>query len=784
MDSQNIESTSPRFIARPIMVFVAVALVTLLAGKMLFDNLREGIRQGVQRNISAVGALKASQIQDWLNGRIANAGSLSDNSFFAREATLWLQSGGRDDARRGQLVERMQAFLNGHHYRAIVLYDTSGRVMLSVGEKFKANGEVAAQVRRVAVAGETRLVDLYRSQDAALPVGLGFLSPLRQGKTRSGAIYLVENPEQYLFPLLHRWPGDSETAETQLVRIDGSDILFLDQLRYRKEPPLGFRLPLDTPQLAAATALRGKQGLLEHTQDYRGKPVLSYATAIKGTPWVLISKIDEAEAYRMVDQVRLAAGAIALFIFGLFGAWFWQWHRREQEAAEAAILKERVRADALILEGEKRFRLVFEHTALAMACYSLNGEFIEVNNAWCSMLGYSREEVLAQHLSWQQITHAEELEQGTSSVKQLIAGETEEIKLEKRYIRKDGKVLCASVQVSLKHDEKGEPEYFISAIQDITERKKAEQLISFMAYHDKLTGLPNRALLFDRLAHAMSHAKRNAKSVALLFVDLDGFKAINDKYGHEAGDTVLKMAAQRFLGCVRAVDTVSRFGGDEFAIVLGNLEEPQQAKIVAEKIMQVFSQSMILSDGCVCTVGASVGISIYPEHGSTMDKLMSAADHAMYESKRRSNNALTFFRKETPHKDDFQWIKFDDHYLVGVGEIDEQHRNMVYLLNRMNEALQHNETSESIAQIIDELIVATTHHFDTESRYMTQARYPEQSVHEAEHAQLVNEALQFKAQFNQGRELLVLQSIKDWLLEHIIYSDRKLATYLVQHGVK
>jgi diguanylate cyclase (GGDEF)-like protein/PAS domain S-box-containing protein/hemerythrin-like metal-binding protein len=511
--------------------------------------------------------------------------------------------------------------------------------------------------------------------------------------------------------------------------------------------------------------------------------VLSYATSIKGTPWVLISKIDEAEAYRIVDQVRLVAGVITLIIFGLFGAWFWQWRRHEKEAAGAAILKERVRADALRLEGEKRFRLVFEHTALAMVCYSRKGEFIEVNNAWCSMMGYSKEEVLAQHLSWQQITHAEEMEPGASLVKQLIAGEIEDFKIEKRYVRKNGKELWASVHVSLLRDVNGEPEYFIGAIQDITERRKAEQLISFMAYHDKLTGLPNRALLFDRLAHAMSHAKRNAKSVALLFVDLDGFKVINDKYGHKAGDSVLKIAAQRFQACVRAVDTVSRFGGDEFAIVLGNLEEPQQAKIVAEKIMQAFSQSMTLSDGYVCMVGASIGISIYPEHGSTMDKLMTAADQAMYESKRSDKNALTFFHKETP-KDDFQWIKFDDHHMVGVNEIDEQHRDLVHRLNRMNEALQHNESSEILGQILDELLEATTHHFDTESRYMTQSQYPGQSTHEAEHERLVNEALQFKAQFNQGRELLVLQTVKDWLLEHIIYSDRKLATYLVQHGVK
>jgi diguanylate cyclase (GGDEF)-like protein/hemerythrin-like metal-binding protein len=282
----------------------------------------------------------------------------------------------------------------------------------------------------------------------------------------------------------------------------------------------------------------------------------------------------------------------------------------------------------------------------------------------------------------------------------------------------------------------------------------------------------------------MSQAKRDAKHVALLFADLDGFKAVNDEFGHEAGDAVLRMSAQRFLACVRAVDTVARFGGDEFAIVLGGLEDPQQAKAVAEKIVQAFAQSITLADGRECHVGASVGISIYPEHGSAMDNLMVAADRAMYESKRGGRNRYTFFREVAPEKDELPWIKLDNAHLVGVGEIDEQHRNLVYLVNRLNDALRRDESPALIMQMFDELLEATTHHFATESRYMKELHYPEQDKHEAEHAHLVNDVAHFKVQFQQGRELLVLQSIKDWLLNHIVYSDKRLGAYLVQHGMK
>ena len=783
MDLQDIRSNPNRFTIRPMVVFVVAVFLFLLIGNLLFNNLREGIRQGVQRDIASVGVLKANLLHEWLDDRFADTKTLSENSFLSREVAQWLHAGGRDDARRSRLVERLEAFLDGHHYRTIVLYDASGRVMLTAGAALDSS-EMAAEASRVAASGSFTFIDLHRTKDASLPVAVGFMNPLREEDSYSGVIYLVEDPARYLFPLVHEWPRGSKTTETQLVRIDGDQVLFLNQLRHRSEPPMGFSLPLDTPQLAASIALRGKQGLLEHAQDYRNKSVLSYATAIKGTPWMLISKIDEDEAYRMVDQMRRVASYIALFIFGLIGAWFWQWFRREQAAVDAAILKERVRADALQMESEKRFRMVFEHTALPMVRNSLNGEFIEVNNAWCEMFGYSREEALSQHLTWQQITHSEDMEPSASLVSKLLAGEIEDIRIEKRYIRKDSEVLWGSLQVSLVRDENGAPEYLISAIQDITERKQAEQQISFMAYHDKLTGLPNRALLFDRLSQAMSQAKRDAKHAALLFIDLDGFKAVNDKYGHEAGDAVLRIAAQRFLACVRAVDTVARFGGDEFAIVLGNLDDPQQAKSVAEKIVQAFARGLSLPDGHECNVGASVGISIYPEHGSAMDSLLTAADQAMYGSKSSGKNTYTFFPEGAPVDDDSTWIEFDRSYLVGVREFDEQHRNMVFLGNRLNDALKRDEPAEVIAQMFDELVAAITSHFETEIRYMRNYHYPEQSEHEADHARLVNEALHLKGQFSEGRELSALHSIKDWLVKHITYEDKKLAAYLRQHGAK
>ena len=778
MDSQNNRMDPERFSFWPLAVFAAVMLVALLAGKLLFDELREGFRQEAQGNISAVGTLRAHQIEDLLEDRVSDVKALSDDSFFSHEAAQWMRGGARDDGSRRQLVEHLSAFLESHHFRAIVLYDIQDRVVLNVGTRIPDAQQMGVEASHVLESGLLKFIDLHRHQGASLPVAMGFMSPMHDGASNFGVVYLAEDPAQYLFPLLREWPSDKVTAETHLVRMEGERVVYLNQLRNRPEQPLGFSLPLDTPHLAAAIALRGKLGLLENARDYRGKQVLSYAIAIQGTPWVLISKIDEQEVGRIVDWSQRVAALLAVIVTGVFGIIFWYWHRRVRLVAEAVILKERVRTDALVKEAEKRCLTIFEHTLLPMMRSSLQGEIVEANDAWCNMFGYEREEIASQHLTWLQLTHADDLEHELALVKKLIAGEIEEFKIEKRYLRKDGKLLWGGVHVSLVRDAASEPESIACIIQDITARKQAELQISFMAYHDKLTGLPNRALLFDRLSQGMSQAKRDAKHLALLFVDLDGFKAVNDKHGHEAGDAVLRMAAQRFLACVRAVDTVARFGGDEFAIVLGSLDDSQQAKGVAEKIIQAFAQGLSLPDGQECYVGASVGISIYPEHGSAMDNLITAADQAMYESKHHGKNTYTFFKDEELPKEDTQWLKFEDSHLVGVHEIDEQHRNLAYLVNRLNDGLKHNESAESIQLMLDELLVATVHHFETESRFMTEYHYPEQLQHEDEHARLVNEAQHFKEQFSQGRELLILQSIKDWLLGHMAYSDKRLAAYL------
>lgn len=172
--------------------------------------------------------------------------------------------------------------------------------------------------------------------------------------------------------------------------------------------------------------------------------------------------------------------------------------------------------------------------------------------------------------------------------------------------------------------------------------EKLNQRLEIEATRDALTGLATRRVFRDRLAHDLVLSKRDNRIVAVIFLDLDGFKAVNDHYGHEAGDQVLQVVAQRWTTCIRETDLLARFGGDEFAISIGNLSEMAAAEPIAQALIDALSEDIHLSDGHHCRVGVSLGISLYPSHGSDVEALLASADGAMYFSKKAGKNRYAF----------------------------------------------------------------------------------------------------------------------------------------------
>jgi diguanylate cyclase (GGDEF)-like protein len=186
---------------------------------------------------------------------------------------------------------------------------------------------------------------------------------------------------------------------------------------------------------------------------------------------------------------------------------------------------------------------------------------------------------------------------------------------------------------------------FVSVI-DITERKNNESYLEYLSTHDQLTGVANRSLLYDRLNHALTFAKRDQKMVAVYFLDLDGYKTINDRFGHTVGDLLLVQIANRLEANLRASDTIARFGGDEFILVLENISDIEAIKPITEKILQSIAQPYQINDN-LCQVTTSIGISIFPLDGVSTEELINQADTAMYRAKQMGKNQYKFFNLRT-----------------------------------------------------------------------------------------------------------------------------------------
>jgi diguanylate cyclase (GGDEF)-like protein/PAS domain S-box-containing protein len=301
-------------------------------------------------------------------------------------------------------------------------------------------------------------------------------------------------------------------------------------------------------------------------------------------------------------------------------------------------------------ESEKRFRSMFEQAAVGISLTQLDGKFAEVNQRFASLVGYSREEL--SQLGFQSITHPDDLAAEMPLLNRLLRGESETYAMEKRFVCKNGDICWSNVTVSIRRNESGAPQQFIAVVEDIAARKRAEadlrsqqQHAQYLASHDSLTGLPNRSLLHDRLNHAIARAHRSNRMVAVMFLDLDRFKLINDTLGHKSGDQLLQTMAGRLQQVMREGDTVARLGGDEFVILAEDLPSEEIATNIAEQVLKQISGSVSL-DGHQLVLSTSIGISVYPKDSQNEHVLLKQADIAMYQAKEKGGSCLRYFDPE------------------------------------------------------------------------------------------------------------------------------------------
>jgi len=313
----------------------------------------------------------------------------------------------------------------------------------------------------------------------------------------------------------------------------------------------------------------------------------------------------------------------------------------------ARDLTDRRRAEADLREAQERFRSAFEHAPIGMALTSVDGKLFRVNRALVQILGRGESELLSSSIH--DLSHPDDREVCRDAMHHLMVGDTSSCQLEQRYLHHDGHPVWVAVSTSVVRGVNDEPLYLVTQVEDIGERRASGEALAHQAVHDPLTGLPNRLHFVERLSRELARAEQRHERIAVLFLDLDRFKVVNDSLGHSAGDRLLVAVADRLSATMGPTDVVARFGGDEFTILCQNVTSEETAELVAERVAEAIARPVALIEGEVF-VTASVGIALSGTTTDTPETLLRNADAAMYRAKDLGRDRAELFDAREHHR--------------------------------------------------------------------------------------------------------------------------------------
>ncbi|MGH8762429.1 MAG: diguanylate cyclase domain-containing protein, partial [Nitrosospira sp.] len=688
-------------------ICAALALVAPLVGFGIVKVHGPQLERNVYADLQTIADLKADQIELWLTERERDAETFAmSQGLIERIASLQQ----RDDKHlRERIRKRLDAARQASGYESVLLFDTGGQPLISgKGEQNTLPEITKALLSTTLQTKQRQSTDLFLDESGK--ARLDILMPLAPVTDANpiAVVVLRADLKQFLIPLVEKWPGISASAETLLIRQKGETVTYLNQLRHpMNAAPKHHSLTSGQDLSAALARLETSPGTVQGI-DYRGAPVFAAHRPVSGTGWRVLTKIDRDEVLAPLWTLVFWVSLVIFFaITAVSLAMLLLW-RQQRRAHQLAMLVRTAEQDRLL-------KYFYELPFIGMAITSPDTKrWLRFNNQLCEILGYSHEELAAKN--WMEMTHPEDIGKDIVEFERVMRGESEGYAMNKRYIRKDGSIVIASIDVKCVRTTDGRVDYFVAMIRDITEqehrkaealavqsqlqatldaipdmlfeldldgrchayhsartdlpaaspvedllgkrisdilppgtvdiilsalreagekglssgkqlelqgpqgklwfelsvsrkhvdpglgprfivlsrditeRKASEQRILNLAHYDALTGLPNRSLLGDRMKVAIQRAARQSTRLAVLFLDLDRFKPINDSLGHDIGDQLLKAVAERMLISVRSVDTVSRPGGDEFVVLLSEIETTEDAARVAEKLISALSQ--------------------------------------------------------------------------------------------------------------------------------------------------------------------------------------------------
>jgi diguanylate cyclase (GGDEF)-like protein/PAS domain S-box-containing protein len=435
-------------------------------------------------------------------------------------------------------------------------------------------------------------------------------------------------------------------AEGAMVSLVEGDELLVGAANGIAAGSVGSRRPLETS--IAYHAIQARDTILiERTEDdarldaaFRARigdrshicvPLLQGDTA-----FAALNVMSTSEDERLNEQDRQTLELLAVVLASAVS-----------RAAEFEAKREQVEALA-------RFEATYQGALTGMLLVSVEGQIIDANPAIQELLGFDDEELKDRFVS--EFVHPDDREEIVAAYAEMMASGRTSHRFDHRFCSKDGDVRWVNASLSVVTDSDDEPSFTIAMIQDVTQRRAAEEALraqatlnEHQALHDGLTGLANRALFRDRIEHSLAAARRGGEQVAVLMMDLDRFKEINDSLGHSAGDTLLVELSHRIEAGLRQSDTVARLGGDEFGLLLPNPTGPDGVVRVVERARTAIEQPVTV-EGLPLSVEASIGIALYPEHGEDVDTLLRRADVAMYNAK-ASDAGYAFYEEARDQRD-------------------------------------------------------------------------------------------------------------------------------------
>lgn len=448
-----------------VIIFLFFSASIILMGTFYYISQRDRIFKVQQNNLSAIASLKIGQIIRWHKETLGNAAVIRDNEPLINRFKQYLVNENQSGIKE-ELTKWMKSLNTEYDYSEVSLVDTLINIRLSSSLSDSIINEYSSTEISEAIRDQMIIMTDLQGEVSAKRVYMDLMIPLidpgnKKPKTL-GVIVLRIDPDKILFPLIQSWPTSSKSSETLLLRKDGDSVLYLNELRHKKNTALNLRLPLTDKDLLASKAVMGFEGVVEGT-DYRNIPVVGFLTRIPDLPWYMVAKVDKEEILlplkKYVFLIIIVVVLLILINASIFGFWIWAARKNAEEA---------------LRESEDKFKYVFDHSVIGKSITLPTGE-IHVNKAFCDMLGYSQEEL--EKTKWQIISHPGDIDMTQKNLNLLLTGENDSVRFIKRYIHKNGSVIWADVGAALRRDKEGKPLYFMTSINNITGRKNAESQI-------------------------------------------------------------------------------------------------------------------------------------------------------------------------------------------------------------------------------------------------------------------------------------------------------------------